>query len=216
MTTTAPSRLATVPVKLALNWSGTQQARRAVDTPTGDVTTLLRAWSAGDRSVESRLFEVVLPDLRRLAQHFMRQEPAGQTLQASALLNEAYLRLVKARERDWESRRHFFAIAARVMRRLLIDHARGRPAVEHVGLEQLAGLMNRRTPQIEEALAIDTLLDELEAVHPELCQVVELRFFLGLTEEESAEALRVPLRTVQRRYSDARRWLFEKLENPGA
>ena len=199
-------------VPLRVNWTLPFGERRALATPAGNVTALLRAWSAGDRTVESRLFEAVLPDLRRIARNFMGRESPGNTLQPSALLNEAYLRLVNARERDWESRRHFFAIAARIMRRFLVDHARGKPNAEFVGLEDVTELLSTRATQMEEAIAIDSLLDELDAVHPELCQIVELRFFLGLTEEEAAEATGVPLRTAQRRYSDARRWLFEKLE----
>ncbi len=181
--------------------------------PAGEVTALLRAWSAGDRTVESRLFEVILPDLQHLAQNFLRHEAPGHTLQTGALLNEAYLRLINVRERNWESRRHFVAIAARVMRRLLIDHARARPEAQFVGLDQAAGLLPNHSSQIEQALAVDLLLDGLERLHPELCQIVELRFFLGLTEEEAADSLGIPLRTAQRRFADARRWLFEKLED---
>lgn len=206
----------TVCLPHALHWCDPTNTGAHLEAPAGEVTALLRAWSAGDHSVESRLFEVIQPDLRRLAQNFFRREAPGHTLQPSALLNEAYLRLIHARERDWENRRHFFAIAARIMRRLLIDHARGKPVAQMVGLEQAAELMRNRPSQVEEALAIDLLLDDLEKQHPELCQIVEMRFFLGLTEEEAAEAIGVTLRTVQRRYADARRWLFEKLESDRA
>ncbi|MDZ4798356.1 MAG: ECF-type sigma factor [Bryobacteraceae bacterium] len=182
-----------------------------MDATAGEVTELLRAWSAGDRNVESRLFELVLPDLRRLAQSFLRRESPDHSLQATALLNEAYMRLVGARERDWQGRKHFYAITARVMRRLLIDHARGRRRAEFVDMEGIEDMLRGRDVQLEQAIAVDSVLDELEAVHPEMCHIVELRFFLGLTEEEAAEALGLPVRTAQRRYSDARKWLFERL-----
>jgi RNA polymerase sigma-70 factor (ECF subfamily) len=182
-----------------------------VESAGGDVTALLRAWSAGDRGAEERLFAAVLPELRKLASRSMRREAPGHSLQSTALLNEAYLRLVGARERDWRDRTHFYAIAARIMRRLLIDHARGRRRGKEVPIEGLEELLRGREPQIEQALAIDSVLDDLERVHPDWCSVVEMRFFLGLTEQETAETLGVPLRTAQRRFSDARRWLYEKL-----
>lgn len=195
----------------AVHWSTPIRERLTVETPAGEVTELLRAWSAGDRNVESRLFEIVLPDLRRLALSFLRRESPNHSLQATALLNEAYMRLVGARERDWQGRKHFFAITARVMRRLLIDHARGRRRAEFVDMEGIAEMLRGRDSQLEQAVAVDAVLDELEAVEPEMCHIVELRFFLGLTEEEAADAMGLPVRTVQRRYSDARKWLFERL-----
>ncbi len=178
----------------------------------GDVTTLLRAWSSGDRSVEERLFSLVLPDLHKLAQYMMGGERQDHSLQATALMNEAYFRLVNARERDWENRRHFFAIAARAMRRLLIDHARGRPKGAKLPIEGLEEMLRGRDAQLETAVAINSLLDELDGKHPDWCSVVELKFFAGLTDDETAEALGIPLRTMQRQFSDARRWLYQKLE----
>ncbi|MBS1876833.1 MAG: sigma-70 family RNA polymerase sigma factor [Acidobacteria bacterium] len=178
----------------------------------GDVTTLLRAWSSGDRSVEERLFSLVLPDLHKLAQYMMGGERQDHSLQATALMNEAYFRLVNARERDWENRRHFFAIAARTMRRLLIDHARGRPKGAKLPIEGLEEMLRGRDAQLETAVAINSLLDELDGKHPDWCSVVELKFFAGFTDDETAEALGIPLRTMQRQFSDARRWLYQKLE----
>ena len=177
---------------------------------TGEVTQLLRAWSAGNRQVEERLFELVLPDLRNLARALMRRERRDHTLQPTALLNEAYLRLVAARERDWESRRHFIAMAARIMRRLLIDSARARTKTEIVPLNT-HDLPSGPRGELELAIAVDRLLDELEATHPDWCSVVELKYFMGLTDDEAAEALGLRLRTMQRQFSDARRWLFERL-----
>lgn len=181
----------------------------------GDVTRLLRAWGAGDRSVEDRLFEAVLPDLRRVASGLLRREPADHSLETAGLINEAYLRLADARQRDWTDRRHFFRLAARMMRRLIVDHARGRRGTGAVPLEALPQLLRGRDAQLEQAVAIDRLLDDLEASHPELARVVELRFFLGLTEQETAGALEITLRTEQRRFAEARRWLFERVEARG-
>ena len=178
----------------------------------GEVTALLHAWGAGDRSIEERLFQLVLPDLHRLAESMMRRERPDHSLQPSALLNEAYMRLVKARERDWQHRRHFFAIAARAMRRLLIDHARSRPKGEKVPLDAAIDWLRGREEQIDVALAIDGLMEQMSASHPEWCSIVELKFFVGLTNEETAEALGMSLRTMQRQFGDARRWLYERLK----
>lgn len=186
-----------------------------MDPPAGEITQLLRAWSAGDRSVEERLFSLVLPDLRNLARALMRRERPDHTLEPSALLNEAYVRLLAGRERDWEGRRHFFAIAARIMRRLLIDHARARTKSEVLPLDGSRDFARGPGNQIETAIAVDRLLDELEKIHPDWCSVVEMKYFVGLTDDETAEALGLRLRTMQRQFSDARRWLFQRL-NPSA
>jgi RNA polymerase sigma factor (TIGR02999 family) len=178
--------------------------------PAGEITQLLHAWSAGDRSVEERLFQLVHPELRRLACALMRRERRDHTLDGTALLNEAYVRLLTGRERDWEGRRHFFAIAARIMRRLLIDYARRRrSAVPHGSSCQVAA--ERGDPNLEEAIAVDTALDELQKLHPVWCSIVELKYFMGLTDEETAALLGLRLRTMQRQLGDARRWLFERL-----
>ena len=178
----------------------------------GEVTALLRAWSGGDRSVEERLFQLVLPDLRRIAGALMSKERSDHSLQPTALLNETYLRLVGARENDWADRRHFFAVAARAMRRLLIDHARARPHGVKIPMDGMEELLRGRETQMELALSIDGLLDELAEKQPEWCSVVEMKFFWGFTDEETAAALSLPLRTAQRHFGDARRWLFERLE----
>ena len=181
--------------------------------PAGEITQLLHAWSAGDRSVEERLFSVVLPELRSMARSLMRGERQDHTLEPSALLNEAYLRLLAGRARDWESRRHFFAVAARIMRHLLVDHARARTKSERLPLDGGQDLSRKAGDQLEEAIAIDRLLDQLQTCHPEWCSIVELKYFMGLTDEETAEVLGLRLRTMQRQFGDARRWLFERL-NP--
>ena len=128
---------------------------------THEVTELLHAWSGGDRTVEERLFSLVLTDLRNLAAGLMRKERSDHTLQPSALVNEAYVRLVSARERDWENRQHFFKVAARIMRRLLIDHARARSNADKVTFTDGIKFLPGREAQIETAIAIDALLDEL-------------------------------------------------------
>jgi RNA polymerase sigma factor (TIGR02999 family) len=188
----------------------------SMETPAGEVTLLLHAWGDGDLSAEARLFELVLPELHKIAQCLMRRERPGHSLQATALLNETYCRLVNAREREWQNRHHFFAIAARAMRRLLIDHARGRPKMQQVPLEGVEAWLRASGGKLEQILAIDTLLTAIEGTHPDWCSIVELKFFMGLTDEETAEALGLPLRTVQRKFGDARRYLFEKLETAHA
>jgi len=186
-----------------------------IKPPASEVTMLLHAWSAGDRAVESRLFELLLPDLHKLARTLLRNERADHSLQATALMNEAYLRLVNARERDWENRRHFLAVAARAMRHLLIDHARARAKGVKTPLDGVEEILRGRDSQLELGIAINGLLDELDKIHPEWCSIVEMKFFAGFTDEETAEALGTPLRSMQRKFGDARRWLFERLEPQG-
>jgi len=186
-----------------------------METP-GEITSLLHAWAKGEQNVENQLFELVMPDLHKIAAALMRRERPDHSLQATSLLNETYCRLVRARERDWQNRRHFFAIAARAMRRLLIDHARGRPKVRFVPMEDVQEWLRITGGKIEQALAIDTLLSRIEDTHPEWCTIVELKFFMGFSDEETAEALGISLRTMQRNFSDARRWLYEQMEKPDA
>jgi RNA polymerase sigma factor (TIGR02999 family) len=180
--------------------------------PASEVTALLHAWSAGDRAVEPRLFELVLPDLHKLAHFLLRSERSDHSLQSTALINEAYLRLVGARQRDWENRRHFLAVAARAMRHLLIDHARGRAKGVKTPLDGMEDMLRGRDDQLELGIAIGGLLEELDKSHPDWCSIVEMKFFAGFTDEETADALGTPLRTMQRKFGDARRWLYERLE----
>ena len=178
----------------------------------GDITRLLREWRSGSRDAENQLFDLVMPNLRRLAHYLMRGERKDISLQPTELVNQVYLRLVNAKNQDWQNRQHFFAIAARAMRRYLIDHARGRPKADFIALEGIEDLLPAGSPKAELALTVDQLLDELGKVEPEWCQVVEVKYFLGLTDEEAAEALGMKLRTMQRMWRDARRWLFERVE----
>ena len=183
------------------------------ETP-GDITLLLEKWRSGSRAAENELFTLVLPDLRQIAHHLMNRERKGHTMQATELVNQVYFRLVAAKDRDWRNRQHFFAIAARAMRRHLIDHARGRPNAEFVAMEGAENLFPANRNKIDQAMTVDRLLDQLAEAHPEWCTLVELKYFLGLTDDEAADMLGVKLRTMQRMWRDARQWLFEKME-PG-
>jgi RNA polymerase sigma factor (TIGR02999 family) len=176
-----------------------------------EITQLLRRWRSGDGAAEARLFDLLMPDLHRIAACCFRSERPGHTLQPTALVNEGFLRLAAAKGIEWQDRGHFFVIAARIMRRCLIDHARSRPAAEFLSLEGLAeGVLAQRNP-LELAIAIDSLLEEMAAEHPQRCSVVEMKFFLGMTDAEAADLLGLSLHTLQREWFRARRWLFEKL-----
>ena len=176
----------------------------------GDITALLHEWRGGNRAAENQLFERVAPDLRRIAHYLMKRERRDHTLQATELVDQIYFRLVAAKDRDWQNRQHFFAIAARAMRRYLIDYARGRPAAEFVALEGIENLLPAGSAKIDLALTIDGLLDNLAEINPDWCSLVEVKFFLGLTDDEAAEVLGLKLRTMQRMWRDVRQWLFEQ------
>ena len=177
----------------------------------GSITELLHRWQTGDRDAESRLFEELMPELRAIAARCFRRERAGHTLQPTALVNEAFFRLARAKNIDWQDRGHFFAIASVIMRRLLIDHARGRPDAEMLPLAALPEHVLAHSSPLEQAIAVDALLDQLGQESPQQRRVVELKFSLGLTDEEAAEALNLKLRSLQREWFRARKWLFERL-----
>jgi RNA polymerase sigma factor (TIGR02999 family) len=183
-----------------------------MENPEGEITLLLRQWREGSHEAEDQLFKLVLPNLRRLAHYLMQRERRDHSLQATELVGQIYFRMVAARDRDWQSRKHFFAIAARAMRRYLIDHARGRPSGEFVALEGFENLLPADNVNTDLAITVDRLLDELSETKPEWSTLVEMKFFLGLTDEEVAEAMGVKLRTMQRTWSDARRWLYTRVE----
>jgi len=178
----------------------------------GNITQLLHKWREGSPEAENELFAMVLPNLRRLARYLMKGERKGHSLQATELVDQIYFRLVAAKDRDWQNRQHFFAIAGRAMRRHLIDHARGRPDAEFVTMEGIQNLLPADSPKVDLAITVDRLLNQLAAINPEWCTLVEVKFFLGLTDEEAAEALGMKLRTMQRMWLDARKWLFEQTE----
>jgi RNA polymerase sigma factor (TIGR02999 family) len=180
----------------------------------GDITQLLHRWRNGNRDAENALFELVLPELRRLAHYLMKGERRGHTMQATELVDQVYLRLVAAKDRDWQNRKHFFAIAARAMRRYLIDRARTRPQAEFVAWEGVEGILPAGGAKFDLAVTVGGLLDQLAETNPDWCRLVELKFFLGLNDEEAAEMMGLKLRTTQRMWSDARQWLFEGM-GPG-
>jgi RNA polymerase sigma factor (TIGR02999 family) len=181
-----------------------------------DITRLLHLWRAGDRDAENELFALVFPNLRRLAHYLMKSERRGHTLQPTELVDQVYLRLVGAKDQDWRNRRHFFAFAARTMRRYLIDYARRRPDADFVGLESVKEFLPAESAKLNIAITVDQLLTKLAETKPEWCEVVEVKYFLGLTDDEAAEALNIPLRTMQRMWRDARQWLFEHTESISA
>jgi RNA polymerase sigma factor (TIGR02999 family) len=182
-----------------------------MEPPTHEITILLAQARAGDKAAENRLYEIVMPQLRRFAQHLLNGERPNHTLQGTELVNRMYVRLAGA-ELSLRDRAHFFAIAARAMRRELIDYARSRPHVEILPLEGLPEQVLARRDQRELVLVIDELLDRLHDSMPVECSIVELKFFFGMTDEETAEALGLPLRSMQARWQDARIWLFERAE----
>lgn len=152
-----------------------------------------------------------MPELRAIAARCFRKERPGHTLQPTALVNEAFFRLAKAKNIEWQDRGHFFAIASTIMRRLLIDHARRRPDAELLSIDALPDHVLTDATPLEQAIAVDALLDELGRVSPQQRRVVELKFSLGLTDEEAAEALNLKLRSLQREWFRARKWLFQRL-----
>lgn len=177
-----------------------------------DVTPLLRAWSEGDEQALGRLIPLVYRELHRIARGCMARENPNQTLQATALVNEAYLRLVDARKVHWQDRAHFYALCARAMRRILVDHARSRASLKRgagqICLELKEGRLAAKSTNV---LELDDALNRLAALDPRKSQVVELRFFGGLSEVETAAALGVSEETVQRDWRLARTWLYREL-----
>ena len=181
----------------------------------GEVTAMLGAWRHGEREAAERLFELVYLELRAIAGSYFRRERAGQTLQPTALVHEAYLRLVDQTRVEWKNRGHFFAVASQAMRRALVDHARSRAAAKRGGglePETLGVEVATPTPMPPiEVLALDQALDRLAAVDPDLARVVELRFFGGLTLEETAEVASRSLASVKRDWRAARAFLHREL-----
>jgi len=185
-----------------------------VTTPSSrDVTGLLRAWGNGDRGALERLTPIVYEELRRLARRYLRGERAGHSLQATALVNEAYVRLVDYKRMQWQNRAHFFAVSAQLMRRILVEHARRRNlkrggAVQHVSLEDAAEVGQRRPTDL---VALDDAMNALGRFDARKVQVVEMRFFGGLSVEETAEVLKVSPVTVMRDWNTAKAWLHREL-----
>jgi RNA polymerase sigma-70 factor (ECF subfamily) len=187
--------------------------------PSQQVTQLLADWSGGDSDALDRLIPLVQPELHRLAHHYMSREAIGHTLQTTALLNEAYLQLVDDPKRSWQNRTHFVAAAAQLMRRIMVDHARERRALKRgggalkVSLDDAALVTERRS---EELLALDEALQELAALDPRKSQIVELRYFGGMTIEETATFLKMSHRSVEREWTMAKAWLYRALSGKEA
>ena len=182
--------------------------------PALDVTQILRDWSEGNEDASARLMPLVYEELRRLAREYLRRERGDHTLQATALVHEAYLRMVDEKKVTWQNRAHFYGIAARLMRRILVDHARAHNAAKRGGLEQKFALDEARdlpAPGATDLVALDGALENFARTYPRKSEVVELKFFGGLEANEIAEVLQVSQKTVLRDWSFAKLWLCREL-----
>src|SRR5712691_7882686 len=178
-----------------------------------DISMLLRAWSDGDQSALTRLTPIVYDELRSLARRYMKRERAGHILQTTALVNEAYMRLVDYERMEWQNRAHFFAVSAQLMRRILVEHARRHNlkrggGVPHVSLDEAALVGGNRAADL---VTLDDAMHTLAQLDPRKAQVVEMRFFGGLNVDETADVLKVSPATVMRDWSTAKAWLYREL-----
>ncbi len=180
---------------------------------THEVTELLQAWSNGDAAALERLTPIIHGELHRIAKRYMSQERPGHTLQPTALVNEAYLRLINWKTAQWENRAHFFGVSAQLMRRILVDFARSRPRREGKAALQVSlteALADSREPNAD-LIALDEALDSLAKFDPRKARIIELRFFGGLSVEETAEILQLAPITIMREWSKAKAWLYREL-----
>jgi RNA polymerase sigma factor (TIGR02999 family) len=183
-----------------------------------EVTQLLVEWGNGNRAALDKLMPLVYEELRRLARRYMKREREGHTLQTSALVNEAYLKMVNERDMRWQNRAHFFAVAAQLMRMILIDHARARKVAKRGGradqvpLDEAVAVSEERAAEL---IALDDALKALQAVDERKSRIAELRFFGGLSVEETAEALNISQATVMREWRLAKAWLHRELNKEG-
>jgi RNA polymerase sigma-70 factor (ECF subfamily) len=183
-------------------------------TTTGDVTALLKAWSAGEADALGELAMLVHHELRRMARRLLAGERLGHDWQATELINESYLRLIGWRGVEWQNRTHFYATAAQMMRRVLVDAARTREAAKRGAGTQVVSIDGIQVPAPDadvDVIALEEALNELATIDPRPSQVVELRFFGGFTVEETADALQVSVRTVINDWNTARAWLRKRL-----
>ena len=186
----------------------------AAASPEHQVTQLLAEWRSGNDTALERLIPLVEPELHRLAGHYMRREREGHTLQTTALINEAYLRLVDKTHPQWSDSTHFFAVAGQLMRRVMVDHARQRQSLKRgaapvqVTLDETALVSQTRAAEL---LALDEALQELAKLDPRMCQIVEMRYFGGLTVAQIAEVLKVHPNTVKTDWQAAKAWLYAAL-----
>jgi RNA polymerase sigma-70 factor, ECF subfamily len=181
-----------------------------------DVTTLLGELRSGNEKARDELVTIVYPELRRIAGRYLRQERSSHTLRPTALVHEVYLRLFGTEQATWQNRAHFFAVVAREMRHLLVDYARKRNAMKRSDGNVRISLTD--FPAItgdyeEDLVALDEALSRLERIDPRVSQVVELRFFTGLSERETAEALKISISTLKRDWNFAKAWLFDQLKS---
>ena len=189
------------------------------DPPDPQLTQLLQAWQQGDAPAGERLVPLVYAELRRIARMKLGAERGGHTLQATALVHEAWLRLMQQHGADWQNRAQFFAIAAQAMRRILVDHARRRQAAKRgsgermVDVDGLADVLVSPIPD-DQLVALDAALEQLTALDERQAKVVELRFFGGLSVEETAQVLSLSPTTVKREWATARLWLFRAIKEP--
>ena len=185
--------------------------------PTVDnLTALLHEWREGDKAALDRLMPLVYDQLRRIAHRYVQRERDGHTLQTSALVNEAYLRLAGQQKVAWQDRAHFFAVTAQVMRHILIDHARRRRYAKHGGEARQVSIKDASLMSMERAaelIALEEALDELAKLDQRKSRVVELRYFGGLSLEETAEVLKVSLMTVRRDWRAAKAWLYRRMKD---
>ena len=185
-----------------------------MDPPPSEATDILRRLISGESQAAADLFPLVYKQLRMIAAHHLRQERADHTLQATALVHEAYLRLVRQEATSWQSREHFFAVASRVMRHVLVDYGRGRQRKKRGASPLKVPLQDgdfAAEARVEEILALDESLNRLEGIDPRQSRIVELRYFGGLSVEEIAEVLGVSAKTVKRDWRMARAWLYGQL-----
>ncbi len=180
------------------------------------VTRLLERWSGGDRAALDELMPLVYDELRRLAGNYLRRERPGHTLQPTALVHEAYMRMVDQTRVQWQNRAHFFGVAAQMMRRILVDHARANAAEKRGGELQKIALdenIDVSGESDKNLVALDDALNRLAELDPQKSRIVELRFFGGLTAEETAEAMGVSVPTVKRQWRMAKAWLYGQVKN---
>ncbi len=179
-----------------------------------EVTQLLIQWSNGDKAALDKLMPLIYEELRQLARHYMNRERVGHTLQTTALVNEAYLRLINRKQVHWQNRAHFFAIAAHLMRSILVDHARSHAYAKRGGgarkisLDEALAVSQQRAADV---VALDDALKRLAEIDPQQSRIVELKFFGGLTIEETAEVLALSPATIKREWSTAKAWLYHEL-----
>jgi RNA polymerase sigma factor (TIGR02999 family) len=185
--------------------------------PTPDVTQLLVSWSGGDQAALEQLMPLVYGELRRVASSYLKRERSNHTLQSTALVHEAFLRLVNQRDVEWRNRAHFYAIAAQMIRRILVDYARSQHAEKRgagavkLALDEDAMAVPQQSDVDLDLLALNSALDRLSRLDARQSRIVELRFFAGLSVEETAEVMRVSPTSIKREWNTARAWLFREM-----